>query len=294
MDVDHVILEDGRRVDIRVTGPESDQVLLFHPGTPVAATRLRFLEDPAHARGLRVVSMSRPGYGSSTRRPGRAVVDVVADAEQVLRQLRVDECLVAGWSGGGPHALACAARLPQAQAASAIAPGAPYPAEGLEWMAGMHDGNVEGFSAAIEGEAALRPLLERDLPGMLAGSAEDLAKLMADGVADVDRAHVTGDLVEDLLASNHVGLGGGVDGWCDDALAFMSDWGFDLQEISIPTMLWQGGADVSVPFGHGQWLAERIPGVRSHLLEDDGHFSIVAGRMGDILDELVGAGSSAR
>jgi len=170
-----------------------------------------------------------------------------------------------------------------------LAPAAPYPAEGLEWMAGMHDGNVEGFSAAIEGEAALRPLLERDLPGMLAGSADDLAKLMADGVADMDRAHVTGDLVEDLLASNHVGLGGGVDGWCDDALALMSSWGFDLQEISIPTMLWQGGADVSVPFGHGTWLAERIPGVRSHLLEDDGHFSIVAGRMGEILDELMSA-----
>jgi pimeloyl-ACP methyl ester carboxylesterase len=156
-------------------------------------------------------------------------------------------------------------------------------------MAGMHAGNVEGFSAAIEGEAWLRPLAERDLPAMLAGSAEDLAKVMADGVAEVDRAHVSGDLVEDLLASNHVGLGGGVDGWCDDTLAFTRDWGFDLREISIPAMVWHGGADVLVPFGHGRWLAEHIPGASSRLLEDDGHFSIVAGRMGEILDELISA-----
>jgi pimeloyl-ACP methyl ester carboxylesterase len=150
---------------------------------------------------------------------------VVADADQVLQHLKVDTALVLGWSGGGAHPLACAARLPQATAAAVIASGAPYPAQGLDWFAGMHDGNVEGFTAAIEGEASLRPQLERELPEMLADTVEELARVMAEGAAEVDRAHLSGDLVEDVLAGNHAALRGGVDGWCDHALALSRDRG---------------------------------------------------------------------
>ncbi|MCM0619146.1 alpha/beta hydrolase [Nocardioides sp. BSK12Z-4] len=253
----------------------------------MAATRLRFLEVPAHERGLRVLAISRPGYGASTRLPARAIVDVVADTDHVLHHLGVHQCVVIGWSGGGPHALACAARLSQATATAVIASGAPYPAGGLDWMTGMAAGNVTGFSAAIEGEAALRPLLERDRPAMLDSTADDLLKVMAEGVAEVDRSHVTGPLVEDLLASNHVGLQDGVDGWCDDALALVRDWGWRFSEIRTPTTLWHGQDDRLVPYSHGRWLADHVPGVTPHLLPDEGHFSIVSGRMGEILDELL-------
>lgn len=285
-----LILDDGRRLDVHVVGPQTGQVLVFHPGTPAAAGRMRFLEEPALARGLRVVVPSRPGYGRSTRHPGRTVVDAAADCRQVLEQLGVGSCLVAGWSGGSAPTLACAARLPQATAATVVAGGAPYPARGLDWFAGMVEGNVEGFTAALDGEPALRQVLERDRPAMLAARIDDFAASLASGVAAVDRKNLSPALVEDLLASCQAALAEGVDGWCDDVLALTGGWGLGLEEITIPTMLWHGAEDVLVPFGHGHWLAEQIPGVQAHLLDDEGHFSLVVARMGEILDELLDAG----
>ena len=99
--LDHIRLADGRRLDIRVSGPTDGAPVVFHHGTPGAATPIRALERAAHARGLRLVTTSRPGYGASTRQPGRAVVDVVADTTDVLHALGAERCLVAGWSGAG-------------------------------------------------------------------------------------------------------------------------------------------------------------------------------------------------
>ena len=99
---DHVRLPDGRLLDTQVSGPTDGVPLVFHHGTPGAATPIRALERAAHARGLRLVTTSRPGYGGSTRQPGRAVVDVVADTTAVLQAIGADRCLVAGWSGAGP------------------------------------------------------------------------------------------------------------------------------------------------------------------------------------------------
>jgi pimeloyl-ACP methyl ester carboxylesterase len=82
--LDHVRLPDGRHLDMRVSGPSGGLPLVFHHGTPGAATPVRALERAAHARGLRLVTTSRPGYGNSSRQPGRAVVDVAADTAAVL------------------------------------------------------------------------------------------------------------------------------------------------------------------------------------------------------------------
>ena len=108
IELDHVQLPDGHRLEVRVSGPEDGLPFVYHHGTPGAGTPLRALERAAHARGLRVVTASRPGYGGSSRHEGRRVVGVVADTQAVLDVLGADRCVVAGWSGGGPHALACA------------------------------------------------------------------------------------------------------------------------------------------------------------------------------------------
>ena len=116
-------------------GPPDGLPLVFHHGTPGAAPPVRSFEAAAHRRGLRLLTMSRPGYGGSTRQPGRSVVDVAADTSAVLDALGAAHCLVAGWSGGGPHALACAARTDAVDAVLVIAGVAPYGADGLDWMA---------------------------------------------------------------------------------------------------------------------------------------------------------------
>ena len=105
-------LPDGRTLDVRISGPSAGLPLLYHHGTPSASMPIRAFERAAHSRGFQFVSISRPGYGGSTPLPGRSVADVVADAEVALEMAGGGRCLVAGWSGGGPHALACAARLP--------------------------------------------------------------------------------------------------------------------------------------------------------------------------------------
>jgi pimeloyl-ACP methyl ester carboxylesterase len=287
IDSDQVQLPDGRRMDVRVSGPEDGLPLVFHHGTPGAGTPLRALERAAHARGLRVVTASRPGYGGSSRNEGRQVVDVVADTEAVLGALGASRCVVGGWSGGGPHALACAARLPGAAAVLVIAGVAPFDAEGLDWLAGMGQDNLDEFGAAIKGSEALRSLLQslRDVlkdvsPSQIVASLENL-------LPEVDRAVITDEFGEDLAASFREAMRPGVDGWLDDDRAFVSPWGFDLGEISVPVALWQGSLDLMVPYAHGVWQAQRVPGVSAHLVEGEGHLSIGVGAVDPMLDELV-------
>ncbi len=290
---DHVRLPDGRRLDIRVSGPASGLPLVFHHGTPGAVTPFRALERAAHARGLRLVTTSRPGYGDSSRQPGRRVVNVAADTSAVLTAIGAERCLIAGWSGGGPHALACGARLGPAAAVLVIAGVAPYGAEGLDWMSGMGEENVAEFSAAIQGEDVLRSYLGPQGEHLRDITAADIVSSLQTLLPDVDRAEVTGEFGEDMAASFREAVRAGVDGWLDDDLAFASPWGFGLDEISIPTMIWQGTADLMVPFSHGQWLASRLPAARAHLEEGEGHLSVGLGALDRMLDELTEAGSAS-
>lgn len=284
---DRVQLPDGRLLDFWVSGPESGLPLVFHHGTPGAGTPIRALERAAHERGLRVVSASRPGYGGSSRHEGRLVVDVVSDTEAVLQALSVDTCVVAGWSGGGPHALACAARLPAAAATLVIAGAAPSDAEGLDWLGGMGQGNIDEFGAARAGPRALRDFLDGEREHLKAVSADDIVASLESLLPDVDRAVLSDEFAEDTAAVFHEGLRKGVDGWLDDDLAFVSPWGFDLAEIDGPTAVWQGSEDLMVPYAHGQWLSSHVPGASVHLMEGEGHLSICVGAVDAMLDELV-------
>ena len=286
---DHVRLPDGRRLDVRVSGPANGLPLVFHHGTPGAATPIRALERAAHKRGLRLVTTSRPGYGDSTRQAGRSVVDVVADTTAVLAAIGTERCLVGGWSGGGPHALACAARLEAAAAAFVIAGVAPYGAHGLDWMAGMGADNVIEFEAALQGEERLRPYLVADREELKEITVAGIVSSLETLLPDVDKAVLTDEFGEDMAASFREALRTGVEGWLDDDLAFTEPWGFDLGEISVPTMIWQGSADLMVPFAHGEWLASQLPAASVHLEPGEGHLSLGLGALDRMLDELVGA-----
>lgn len=289
--LDHVELPDGRRLDVRVSGPAGGLPLVFNHGTPGAATPIRVLERAAHARGLRLVTTSRPGYGGSTRQPGRTVADVAADTAAVLAAIGAERCLIAGWSGGGPHALACGARLGAAAAVLVISGVAPYPAAGLDWMAGMGEENVVEFSTALRGEAELRPYLMRVGEELKEITADQIVASLDTLLPDVDRAVLTGEFGDEMAASFREAVRVSVDGWLDDDLAFTRPWGFGLAEITVPTMIWQGSADLMVPFAHGQWLAAQLPGASVHLEQGEGHLSVGIGALERMLDELVSAGS---
>ena len=281
-------LSDGRFLDLDVSGPEDGMPLVFHHGTPGSVRQFRAIQRAAHDRGVRLVTFSRPGYGASTRQPGRRVVDAVADVAAVLAHLGTPRCLVAGWSGGGPHALATGARLPEQVAGIlCIAGVAPHDAAGLNFLKGMGQQNIDEFGLALQGEKAIRPSHEAEAVGLRNTDAAGLIEGMASLLPDVDRAVLTAEFGEDLAANFAEGFRTGVDGWVDDDLAFVTPWGFSLAEIAVPTFVWQGSEDLMVPFAHGQWLAAHIPGATPRLQQAEGHLSIGVGALDRMFDDLL-------
>jgi pimeloyl-ACP methyl ester carboxylesterase len=279
---------DGRSLDLWLAGPADGQPLIFHSGSPGAGLPFGWHVRALAERGLRFVSASRPGYGGSTRQAGRSVADVVADTTTVLDHLSADRAWVLGWSGGGPHALACAALMPERVLGTALIAGvAPYPAQGLDWLADMGAENIDEFGAALAGPAALIPFMERTRPAFMNLTPEQVAGSFGDLVDEVDRGSLTGELAEYIAALFHEALRESYWGLFDDDMAFTRPWGCDIAAIPGPVHLWQGAHDRMVPFGHGRWLADHVGNACAHLLEEHGHLSLVVDTFPRILDELI-------
>jgi pimeloyl-ACP methyl ester carboxylesterase len=286
--MDLLTLPDGRTLEVEVSGPADGPVLLFHHGTPGGSIQLDQMARVVHDRGHRLVTWSRAGYGTSTRRAGRDVASETADAAAVLDHVGGERCVVAGWSGGGPHALACGAVLAdRVRAVLCIAGVAPFGTDDLDFLAGMGEENIDEFGAALAGEDALRPYLDEQRDAMIEITGAQISQEMATLLPPVDQAELSGGFGDFLALQFRQAVSVGVDGWLDDDLAFCRPWGFDLADVTVPTYLWQGSDDLMVPFAHGRWLAERIPGVTAHLEQGEGHLSIGLGAMERMFDELL-------
>jgi pimeloyl-ACP methyl ester carboxylesterase len=278
------------RLDVSVGGPDGGRALIHHSGTPSAGMLFGPHVAVGAARGLRHISYARPGYDGSTRHRGRSIADCVADVVAIADALAIDRFFTTGQSGGGPHALATAALLGDRVIAVATTGGvAPWNAEGLDFLAGMGQENHDEFGAARVGEAELRTWLEREAPAMTSASAAEVHEALGDLIPDVDRNALTGEYAEHFAGELRASVREGVDGWLDDDLAFVSDWGFDVQAISVHVTIWQGGQDRMVPLAHGQWLADHVGGARARLLPEHGHLSIELDLYGEVLDDLLSA-----
>jgi pimeloyl-ACP methyl ester carboxylesterase len=277
----------GRTLAVIEDGDRDGVPVLYHHGTPGAGLLYRPWSTDAAERGIRLIGFDRAGYGGSDRQPGRTVADVAADAAAIADALEIDRFATWGASGGGPHALACAALLGgRVVAAATIAGAAPSDASDLDFMAGMGEDNIEEFEAAFVGEQSLRPLLEAMAAGMLGATAEQLVEQLRTLLSPPDAAVVTGDLAEFLLDSIGVGIGGGVEGWIDDDLAFVKPWGFDPATIAVPLQVWQGRQDLMVPVAHGEWLASHLPGAEARISAEDGHLTLTEVRLGEVYSWL--------
>ena len=222
-------MPDGRVVEILTDGPSDGLPLVLHEGTPVGLTVYPATVEAAAVRGLRVVLIARPGYEGSTPRPGRRVADVTGDVAGVLTALGADTFLSAGWSGGGPHSLACAALLPgRCLAAASIAGVAPYGVPGLDWTAGMGKENIEEFDAALAGEAALTAFINATAGQFRELTGADVIESLGDLVAAPDKAALTGEYGDHVAAALRSSLTSGIAGWRDDDLAFTRDWSSDV------------------------------------------------------------------
>jgi pimeloyl-ACP methyl ester carboxylesterase len=265
---------DGRTLCFAEWGdPGGFPVLSLH-GTPGGRLNRHPDESKYAEAGARVITYDRPGYGRSDRAPGRAVVDCVTDVAAVADALGIERFSVTGASGGGPHALAVAARLPGRVVRARCDVGvAPYPSDGLDWLAGMDPKNVIEFEYAVAGEQTLLPYVEKELADMVANVAEDPSKILEGfELSEADRVVLQReDLHQTVRESTDDLARGGVWGWVDDDLAFVRPWGFDVSEITVPVEVRYGLTDVLVPAAHGQWLATHVPRATVVAEQGEGH-----------------------
>jgi pimeloyl-ACP methyl ester carboxylesterase len=268
---------DGRALAFEEYGdPEGTPVFALH-GTPGCRLSGRHPDESRVVdAGLRLITYDRPGYGQSGRHKGRRVIDCVADVAAIADELGVERFAVTGGSGGGPHALAVAARLPERVTRVGCDVGvAPYDAPDIDWLAGMDPANVKEFNWALAGEGTLVPELEKQ-------ASEAIAKVQADPTAllnqfelsPADRAVLEDPRVQKTLrASTKEAFVHGVWGWVDDDLAFTEPWGFDVAELDVPVEIRYGQTDVLVPAAHGAWLAAHIPHAAVTVDGEGGHLS---------------------
>lgn len=237
----------GRVVRCSLYGLVDGFPVIAHNGTP--STRLRRPDqiEAMNQSGVRVLMADRPGYGGSTRRPGRSVADVVEDVVALADAQGWDRFAVFGGSGGGPHALACAALLPERVIRCAVLSG-PKPSD----------------SSQAPDEQALLHDLERisgDIMSRVAAGGPEMPGVLPDTPA-WDNPEAMARLRATFVDS--------FEGWVDDKLAFARPWGFPLSEIAVPVGLWYGTHDQNIPADHAGWLLANIPGAQGHQY-DGGH-----------------------
>ncbi len=277
-----------RSLDVLIGGAPEGPALILHHGTPSDATKWGDWDETARAHGLRLVAISRPGYAMSTRRRGRRVADAADDVARVLERYGAPWFVTAGWSGGGPHALATAALLGErCRAAATLAGVGPYGVAGLDFLAGMGPENHAEFGAALRGETALRAWLEEHATDYPRVTGPDIIGALGGLIPQVDKDALVGGIADAFAATTRRALAGGFDGWIDDDLAFTEPWGFALASIDVPVTVWQGDLDLMVPASHGAWLASAIPGAVARAAPGHGHISLVTTFRDAIVEDLL-------
>jgi pimeloyl-ACP methyl ester carboxylesterase len=257
-------LGDGHVLHVYDTGRigSDELVISWHHGTPNIGSPPAPLFEAARRLGIRWVGYDRPGYGGSSARPGRDVASAAGDVRAVMDRLDIDRFAVMGHSGGGPHALACGALLPErVLAVVSVAGLAPFGAEDLDWFAGMSPAGEASLRAAVAGRQAKErheASAEEEDPGFVPADLDALAGEWSWIMSVVNPA-----------------LAGGPAALIDDDLAYVGPWGFDPADVATPVLVVHGGADRVVPPSHGEWLARRCPDAQLRLQPDDGHISVL-------------------
>jgi pimeloyl-ACP methyl ester carboxylesterase len=256
---------DGRVLAFAVWGdPDGFPILSLH-GTPGCRLGRWPHEELYTDLGVCLVTHDRAGYGMSARRRGRRIADEANDVRALADELGFERFGVTGGSGGGPHALACAALLPgRVLRVACVVGAAPLGTTGLakdDWLAGMDSENVKEFGWALAGETVLTRELEAEYERMKERVAADPATILEEvDLSESDRAELARPETQQIIRESIFELArNGVEGWVDDDLALTQPWGFDPRSISIPVLIRYGSSDVLVPLAHGEWLTANVP-----------------------------------
>ncbi|MGJ6966309.1 alpha/beta fold hydrolase [Streptosporangium sp. G11] len=264
---------DGRKLTYEQRGvPDGTPVFFFH-GTPGSRIGPLPRSGLLYRLGIRLITYDRPGYGESEANPGRTVASCAADVASIAEELDLKRFAVVGRSGGGPHALACAALLPDnVTRVAAFVSLAPFEAEGLDWFAGMSESNVLEYKTARSGRDPLSSRLTVAAEKIRNNPVHLIASLYSE-LPKADRRVIRDVGIRRMLEENYAeAMQQLAAGWIDDALAFCNPWGFDVRDIEIPTLLWHGTDDIFSPLSHSLWLADHIPTASMTLKSGAAHF----------------------
>lgn len=259
-------LTDGRTLHFYDTAGDDagDRLAVFwHHGSPNIGAPPEPLFPAADRLGIRWVSYDRPSYGRSTPLAGRDVASAAADVASIADALGIARFAVMSHSGGTPHALACAALLPERVLGVVAGAGlAPFGAEGIDWFGGMAAAGAALLRAAVAGRAALEEHVAS-------------AEFDPEQFIPADQAALEGPWSW-LNGVAGKAIEGGPAGFVDDNLAFTRPWGFDPEQVDAPVLVLQGGEDRITPRQHGEWLAGRVPSAELWLRPADGHISVLS------------------
>jgi pimeloyl-ACP methyl ester carboxylesterase len=246
-----VAVAHGRRLEVEVLGPQSGPpVLYFHGAAGSPLRRCPDTERAVRAAGIKLLMVSRPGFGASDRAPGRTLVDWPFDVAALADALGLDRFAVLGVSAGGPYAAACVWALPDRVSAAAVV-----------------SGTVPLWGA---GSAATRVRSGRDPRRHVAWGRPS-------------RTTCTAFLQGMRTVRSH-----GVGGMLADARISLGPWGFAPEAVTGEVHLWHGAQDATVPLHHALAMAARYPRCHTTVLLEEGHF-FLRRRMGEILGALASA-----
>lgn len=145
--------------------------------------------------------------------------------------------------------------------------------------------NIAEYTAARAGRDTYSAYLEREFLPVLMADVDQFADAMGGLLPPIDRAALDRPFLEWLTATMHHSGAQRIAGICDDGLALVAPWGFEVATIAVPTLIYQGRADAMVPYSHGEWLAAHVPDAQVHLTRHDGHLTLVV-RLPEILADL--------
>lgn len=267
-------LKDGRRLGFAQFGASDGRpVVAFHDLW--GNRNSRHPDDSILARlGIRLIGVDRPGYGMSTRKQDRSLMDVVDDVMLLSKALNLDRFAVLGFSAGGPFALACAYRFPQIVTRCAVVAPLP-PLDHAQGFRALHPFYGRLFQLAGGNESFFRLLMRgffwfdrqrkadqyiRELGGLLSPADQTV-------LSNINLFNSRRDTWEEIRR-------GDSDHLVDELVTLTKPWGFRLQSIQIPVDIWWGESDLFCAPGVGDRMAGMIPNAQFRLEPDAGHFML--------------------
>lgn len=267
-------LQDGRQLAYRLFGDPAGMPAFYCHGFPSSSREAELLHDKAVQQGLRIISADRPGYGGSDPLPERTIPAFADDLAALADRLGIGHFRLLGVSGGGPYALACAARLAERIIACAlVAPLGPIHLPGLLSRMGLSARLA--FSLTRSAPRTMDRLLSGPLPAWVAGQDRLLDGLRLTASAKADRVALSDPRAKRILNQTIAdALSEGGVGARQDLVLYANEWGIEPASVKTPIELWQGEADRIVPPAHAHWYTRHLSRCTSHLLPEEGHYSL--------------------